>query len=192
MTDSNRLISLTSRGLLSLRFLRRRERPRIKAGGFTLVELMIVLVILGVILGIALPSFSNVFLGTRLTNYTNELVSSVYLARGESIKRNVDVTLCASSDGIACSGTNTWGDGWIILDPGNVVLSSNAEVAPGFIVAEAGGAHTLVFDGSGLVTPAATFKICRQTPTIGGQDRQVLISNIGRTSVSTTNTGTCP
>jgi type IV fimbrial biogenesis protein FimT len=153
---------------------------------------MIVLVILGIVLVVALPGFSNVFLGTRLSNYTNELVSSVYLARGEAIKRNVNVTLCASSDGTTCSTANTWGDGWIVLDPGNVVVSSNAAAAPGFVVAEAGGTHTLVFDGSGLVSPAAIFKICRHTPSVGGQDREVVVTNIGRTSVSTTSTGSCP
>ncbi len=167
-------------------------RSRLRPGGFTLIELMIVLVILAVVLAVGLPGFANVFLGTRLSNYSNELVSSVYLARGEAIKRNVNITLCASSDGATCSTTNTWGEGWIVLEPPATVIASNATVAPGFLVSEAAATDTLVFDGSGLVTPAATFKICRQQPTVGGQDRQVLVTNIGRTSVTTTNTGACP
>lgn len=169
------------------------ERKGGAGAGFTLIELMIVLVILAVVLVFALPGFSNIFLGTRLTNYSNEIVSSVHLARGEAIKRNADITLCASADGATCSAANAWGAGWIVLDTDDRVVSSNAAVAPGFLVVEASNINTLVFDGSGLVSTAATFKICRQSPSIGSQEREVLVTNIGRTSVSTNNNAeSCP
>jgi len=161
--------------------------------GFTLIELMIVLVILAVILAIGLPGFSNVFLGTRLSNYANELVSSVYIARGEAIKRNLAVTLCASADGTTCSGANAWGEGWMVLDSDDNVIKSNPAVAAGFVVQETGAnVNSMIFDGSGLVSTAATFKICRQDPSVGIQDREVSVTNIGRTSVTTQNTGSCP
>ncbi len=52
----------------------------------------------------------------RLTAETNKLVSSLYLARSEAVKRNLEVALCGSGDGEKCTGE--WNKGWIVIaDP---------------------------------------------------------------------------
>ena len=160
--------------------------------GFTLIELLIVLVILGIVLSIALPGFQNVFLSTRLANYANELVGSVYLARGEAIKRNANVRVCASADGINCASSGGWAQGWIVLDPNSNVLQEQTAFDGGFSIADSGGSHLITFSSAGAATPATNFKICRQTPTAGNQERQVAVSTVGRTNVTRTETGTCP
>lgn len=168
--------------------------------GFTLIELMIVLVILGIVLVLVVPGFSSVFLSTRLSNYANEIVAGIYLSRGEAIKHNRPVTLCASADGLVCSGSNDWGQGWVILDPDDELLKSQAPIASGFLLQAVNGAHTLIFDGSGLVDssvpatspPPFSFRICQATPSTGNQERTVIVNRIGKTSVETTRTNTCP
>lgn len=160
--------------------------------GFTLIELMIVLIILAVILSITLPGFQNVFLSTRLANYANEMVGSVYVARGEAIKRNTNVRLCASANGTTCATTGGWAQGWVVLDPNDTVLQQKPAFDGGFSIADGGGAHLITFSSAGAASPATNFKICRQTPSAGNQERQLAVSTVGRTNVTRTSTGTCP
>ena len=176
---------------------RQRRGLNARGGGFTLIELMIVLVILGVILAVAVPGFSQLGLSTKLKSYANQMVSSVYLARGESIKRNAPMTLCVSTDGLACEGSGAWEDGWIVLDPNDLVLQYQQEVANGFKMACTGtcpgsSSHTLTFEPSGLVGTQTTIRICRQTPSVGNQEREVEISATGKPRVNRTTDGTCP
>lgn len=68
---------------------RTRHTPR--ADGFTLVELLITLVIAGLLLALAVPSFRNVMLSNRLNTSANAVVNALSLARSEAVKRNQKV-----------------------------------------------------------------------------------------------------
>ncbi len=173
---------------LQPRVLRHRQ-----SRGFTLIELMIVLAILGVILSIALPGFSEVSLSTRLKAYANELVSSTYLARSEAIKRNTPMKLCVSDNGTSCASGN-WNQGWIVIDPNDVVIRRQQALFAGYSVTDtlAGGATLITFQSSGLSSTAVNMKVCRKTPTPGGQERTVSITATGKPRVTRTATGTCP
>lgn len=92
--------------------------------GFTLVELMITLTILGVMLTIAAPNFQNVVKNNRIATETNRLLADLQFARSEAMKRGVRVVLCRSGNPAAaaptCGGTaNTWTNGWLIFASGD-------------------------------------------------------------------------
>ena len=61
--------------------------------GFTVVELLIALVVLGVLVALAAPAFSTFLAEQRLRATTSELRVAVSLARSEAIKRNSSVAL---------------------------------------------------------------------------------------------------
>jgi type IV fimbrial biogenesis protein FimT len=158
--------------------------------GFTLIELMTAIAVLALLLAIAVPSFRDAALGSRLAAVANSLLASVQLARSEAIKRNVPITLCVSSDGSSCAATGGWEQGWVIRDPGGLVIDSQRGVPADLIVREDSDNLTLVFQPIGIGATAATFTVCRPVP-VGGQERRVTVTATGSTFVTITNSGDC-
>lgn len=77
------------------------------------MELLITLVIIGVLLTVGVPSLKSFMQGSQLVASTNELHSALHFARSESVRANANVTICSSDDGVACSDSANWRDGWI-------------------------------------------------------------------------------
>jgi type IV fimbrial biogenesis protein FimT len=102
-----------------------------KNGGFTLMELMVVLTIAAIIIGIGAPSFNRFRLNARLTNSANDLLASLSNARTEAIKSQIIVSMCASANPNSAAATCTNGSnvGWIAFrDPdGNCSRTAASE-----------------------------------------------------------------
>ncbi len=77
------------------------------AAGFTLLELIVAISIAGVLMAMAIPSFSDMIRNNRLTTYTNELVTALNIAHSEAIKRGQHVV-------VRKTGTN-WENGWQVF-----------------------------------------------------------------------------
>lgn len=71
------------------------------------MELMVTVSIAGILLGVAIPSFTFIISSNRLTTYANELVTALNLARSEAVKRGQHVV-------VTKAGTN-WEDGWQVF-----------------------------------------------------------------------------
>lgn len=86
--------------------------------GFTLMELMVSLTVLGILLGFAVPSFREFTRNNRVTAVQNDLVTAFTVARSEALKRSMPVSICASTDGTSCATNDDWNRGWIVFTDG--------------------------------------------------------------------------
>ena len=171
------------------------SQPRAgSARGFTLVELMVAVLVLAVLVTLAVPSFNNAALSGKLGGFANDLVAGAQLARSEAIKRNVNVTLCASEDGETCGTTAGWEVGWIVIadtDPDDTIVDRHAALPEEFRVIPAGGVEEIVFPPTVVGATVASLTVCRAEP-VGSQERVVSFKASGSTQVTRTETGTCP
>lgn len=69
------------------------QRAKMLIQGFTLVEMMIVLAIIGVLTSIAVPAYRDFVASSRVRNASFDLIAMLTLARSEAIKRNANVVV---------------------------------------------------------------------------------------------------
>lgn len=89
--------------------------PTRRQAGFSLVELMIAIFVMAILAGIALPNFRDFMHRNAVTAATNHLLADVQYARGEAIAQHMQVTLCGSTSGTACTSSTPFDAGWVVL-----------------------------------------------------------------------------
>jgi len=144
--------------------------------GFTLVELLTVVAVVGISLGTGLPNLQNFMQDNHQTNAINEFSSYVTYARNEAVVRNKTVKLCVANDNknaCATSGDN-WANGYIVIVDGETTPLKIHDKLPGN-QRVTGNSTSLVFSGSGLLNNAGTLDFCDER---NGVKHQVII-NIG-------------
>jgi len=85
-----------------------------RSKGFTLIELIITIAVLGVVISLAAPSFNSLIRNTKSTTLTGEFVAALNFARTEAIKRGRNISICPSLDKISCATKDDWTKGWIV------------------------------------------------------------------------------
>jgi len=86
--------------------------------GFSLIELMVVLIIAGVLMSVGLPSFRDFLATSKMAETNNILVHSIQLARSASVERLEATGVCVSNapmiDDAACANGSSYNNGWIV------------------------------------------------------------------------------
>ncbi len=68
-----------------------------RSAGFTLIELMFVVVLVAILGALALPAFQEMIAAQRVRAASSALYDSLTLARSEAIKRNTAVTMTVTN-----------------------------------------------------------------------------------------------
>ena len=153
--------------------------------GFTLVELLIALVVLGILISIGMPAFGNMIDQQRMDSGLSALTGSLNMAKQEAVRRNRPVTLTAIE--------GDWNNGWRMfldnnsngqLDENEKLLRELAVDAVLRIDANTPVSRYVRFNGRGesqLLNggfQAGTFRFC---PKVAGEHgRRVTINQVGR------------
>lgn len=74
--------------------------------GFTLIELMVTVAVVGVVVAIGMPSFGELLKNNRMATQANAIIASLHQARSETINRGISVRIEP-----LVAGTN-WSAGW--------------------------------------------------------------------------------
>lgn len=167
--------------------------------GFSLVELLIAVVIVGLLVLAAGPSYRNWIAAQELANHAHFLAGTLNQARSEAIKTGYRVNLCKSSDRQQCADDGSgWELGWILY----VDENQDGEISAGEKVIRIEGppGHGITVRGNRPVSDyvsytslgharmlsgalqMGTFVVCKP-----GQDAiEVVLANSGRARVQPT------
>ena len=168
--------------------------------GFSIIELMITVVILGVLMGIGIPAFQSTVKNNRMTSNLNAFITALNQARSEAVKQNQEVVVCTSTNGTSCAGNTNWENGWVVfvdrdndgaIDDGNACGSGATDdcilsvqtTLPGETTLRSAGTSISYF-GSGASNGADTFTICDDRG--ASEAKAVIVSSTGRPRTSQT------
>lgn len=133
--------------------------------GFTLAELLVVLTVLGILLGIGIPSFRSLLEQNRATSAANQLQASLQFARSTAIAQGRPVTICVANfatNPVSCNAnSNNWHEGWIVrldnhptLTPEERVLREQRPLNPSIaIITHPTGVRQWVYSSTGNLLP---------------------------------------
>ncbi|HSG57902.1 MAG TPA: GspH/FimT family pseudopilin [Woeseiaceae bacterium] len=130
--------------------------------GFTLYELLITFLVIGVILALGVPNLAEFTRNSRMTSTANDLHAAFQLARSEAARAKTNITICASANaldaGANCGGT--WDQGYIVFVDENgdltragateSVLRAHGPAETGVLLAVADDATYFSFAATGL------------------------------------------
>lgn len=143
--------------------------------GVTLIELVVAVVILGVMMAMAAPSFSNWITGTRIRSTAESMLAGLQYARSEATTRNTQVRFQLTTSLDATCAFSTSSANWLVdvvttdandsvetrcnatpsdtVAPTILQVRAAAETGSGIVVAA--GSSQVIFNGLGRQVPIA-------------------------------------
>lgn len=179
---------------------------RSRNSGFTLVEVLVVLLVLMILQNTAVPALVGISNSAKVSSATSNLFSGLTLARSEAIKRGSRSVLCKSADGLVCAPSGDWGQGWIVFHDANnngdvdideLVLAREGELSSSIRLAGNTPVKSYVSytpTGAAEYTSGAfqagTFTVCARSAG-AAETRKIVISSSGRPRVAKSTEAQC-
>ena len=176
--------------------------------GFTLIETMIVVLVVGILAAVAAPSMTEMYRTMRLSSASSALQVSLNLARSEAIKRGSDARVTVAANGTA----GAWTNGWTVFVDNTTTANSavgptadDATVTRLEVVAaptgpmtfsQSGGNNYFIYNGQGRLIDAAGAAVLGRTVWFSNGTSELfclVITDTGRVRVTRVpSAGTCP
>jgi len=172
-----------------------------RGGGFSTVELMIVLIISSIMMTFAAPSIGAFVRNSRIQSKTFALMSVIHFARSEAVKRRTRVVLYRSANPSAavpsCGGsTSNWSTGYLVFASGDgnntyqaatdELLRIGTATSSGLtVITNATSNNNLEYNNDGTTNEGggtARFAVCDARG--GAFGRQIDVTPVGRPSLS--------
>lgn len=122
--------------------------PKSRGMGFSLIELMIGVVIMGILAAVAMPSFRTWLQNTQIRNAAESIANGLQKARAEAVARNTNVTFVL--------GANS---SWVVsvVASGEVIESRSANEGSQNVTrtVSPAGATTITFNNFGAIVANA-------------------------------------
>ena len=165
---------------------------KLRANGFSLIEMAVTLSIAAILLTVAVPSFRSLIQQQRMTTTVNEFFAALNLARSEAIQRGTRVDLVPAGDG------TDWAKGWIVFidknndqkpQAGEQIIYSHSSAPDGLIIQSVftdSSAQYLAYNGTGHTrtnTSSQSPQLGTLSFTLGQQVRRIKINFAGRPRV---------
>lgn len=147
--------------------------------GFTLIELIVTLAVIGILFAIAVPNIMFTTTTNRLSSQYNDMRGDFAFARNLAITTNVAVNISSNS------GTD-WSDGWAITTPTRTVRISDA--AKNIVISSTITNLTYNPDGTANITGTKSLKLCDDR--VGNYGKELNVIFAGR--VNLTSNASCP
>jgi type IV fimbrial biogenesis protein FimT len=163
--------------------------------GFTLVELLVSLSVGSILMSLTVPAMNGMLKTHKAISATSALFAGLNLARSEAIKRNARAVLCKTANGVACTPSGGWEQGWIlfhdlnnnaVLDAGEQVVLQQGPASPGIrLRGNLPIANYVSYTPTGTAKlisgafQAGTFTLCVESST-SNDVRQIVLSGTGR------------
>lgn len=164
-----------------------------KRSGFTIIELMVTIAVLGILITIAAPSFLNLLRDSQRSSAVNDLLADLTFARSEAARRGRVVGVCSNvpSTGDTCGTNAQWGDGWLVFEDtdssgsitGTETVIRRAEKRAGSMTVAANQAYFRVRPFNQRTPDPGRVVFC--DPRGAAQSRAVIVSPSGRPRVDT-------
>jgi type IV fimbrial biogenesis protein FimT len=101
---------------------------RRRAGGFSVLDLLVTVSVAGTLVAVGVPSFTRLLQDSRRTAVVNELQSTMMTARSDAMRLNRPIVVCGFA-GAASSCGRDWSGGWQAAAWNDA--DANGRVAPG-------------------------------------------------------------
>ena len=169
--------------------------PQAKAQqhGFTLLEALVAMALLGILVGLAAPAMSGLRARQQLQGQGEAFLNSLVLARSEALRRQLPVSVCAQATEGQCDALARWQQGWLVFvdtnhnglrDTQEVLLEARGPVPSAVQVVVSNTVRTYFsYNAEGRSASASgafmagTWRFCRAD---SGRGWRVVINALGR------------